>query len=363
MAKDEDCRAGAEAGGGTRGRRLARGRGAKSLLRECRRTRGAGKTLSLQELEVQYGAKKEDADKVAASLARFGLKMEGVCLLTRSMRASGTAAQIEAAFQPKMAMYRIPGQIDRRLREGGLMIPADLEGLVTGVFGIDERCMAKPKLSVSEKAKADAHKALSPQYLEKLYNFPPGDGTSQQIAIAEFGGGYFADDAALYAQTFGLPVPDVGTIPVNAPVLTLDAAGIYRGHLDLLPNWSVEETVREEPLGGLEVAATYQKAAGISAFARISSEGLTLILEPCWRRYSPAPGPSRSRAPRSKPDGSRPCSGVVDVMDDIKGLTPHASRVTELCQWRQFRGAFTYLCWNIPVMTSVTLTIVLRSGT
>jgi kumamolisin len=181
-----------------------------------------GKTLSLQELKAQYGAKKEDADKVAASLARFGLKVEGVSLLTRSMRVSGTAAQIEAAFQPKMAMYRIPGQIDRRLREGGLMIPADLEGLVTGVFGIDERRMAKPKLSASEKAKADAAMALSPQDLEKLYNFPPGDGTGQQIAIAEFGGGYFADDAALYAQTFGLPVPDVETIPVNAPVLTLD---------------------------------------------------------------------------------------------------------------------------------------------
>ena len=187
-----------------------------------------GRTLSLQELQAQYGAKKEDADKVAASLSRFGLKVEGVSLMTRSMRVSGTAEQIEAAFQPKMAMYRIPGQLDVRGREGGLMIPADLEGLVTGVFGIDERRMAKPKLRTppkapaAKKAKVMASKPLSPQGLAKLYNFPPGDGAGQRIAIAEFGGGYFGDDAALYAQSFGLPVPDVETIPVNAPVLTLD---------------------------------------------------------------------------------------------------------------------------------------------
>jgi kumamolisin len=225
----------------------------------------AAKTLSLEELETLYGAKKEDADKVAASLARFGLKVEGISLLTRSMRVSGTAAQIEAAFQPKMAMYRIPGQLDRRLREGGLMIPADLEGLVTGVFGIDERRMAKPRISrpaeprVPKKAIAIASTALSPQDLAKRYNFPPGDGAGQRIAIAEFGGGYFAEDAELYSRTFGLPPADVETVSVNGPILTLD---------EILALPSMEQD--EELTTAGEVMLDVEIVAGLCPKAKIS---------------------------------------------------------------------------------------------
>jgi kumamolisin len=97
--------------------------------------------------------------------------------------------------------------------------PADLEFKRSTA---DSSENVPPEAPVAKKAKVMASKPLSPQGLAKLYNFPPGDGAGQRIAIAEFGGGYFGDDAALYAQSFGLPVPDVETIPVNAPVLTLD---------------------------------------------------------------------------------------------------------------------------------------------
>jgi hypothetical protein len=36
-------------------------------------------------------------------------------------------------------------------------------------------------------------------------------------------------------------------------------------------------------------------------------------------------------------------------MDDIKGLTPHASRVNGTVPVATIPWRFTYLCWNIPI--------------
>jgi hypothetical protein len=36
-------------------------------------------------------------------------------------------------------------------------------------------------------------------------------------------------------------------------------------------------------------------------------------------------------------------------MDDIKGLTPHASRVNGTVPVATIPWRFTYLCWNIPL--------------
>ena len=61
-----------------------------------------GQTLTPAELAEKFGASKSDADKVAKSLTKFGLKVEDVSLETRSMRVSGTAKAMEAAFKPGM---------------------------------------------------------------------------------------------------------------------------------------------------------------------------------------------------------------------------------------------------------------------
>jgi kumamolisin len=179
--------------------------------------------LTPEELEARFGAVKADADKVATSLKKFGLKVEEVSLATRSMRVSGTAADIEAAFKPNMAIIRSARQAgEYRGRQGTLQIPAELKGIVTGVFGIDERRMARRK-SVAALAVSTAVPLvpLSPADLEQRYNFPPGDGAGESIAIAEFGGGYFADDLSAYCTKFQRPTPNVQAIAVDAPAYTL----------------------------------------------------------------------------------------------------------------------------------------------
>jgi kumamolisin len=67
-------------------------------------------------LAEKFGASKKDADKVAKSLKKFGLKVDSVSLATRSMSVSGTAAAMEAAFKPDLAMMRAPDQGEYRGR-------------------------------------------------------------------------------------------------------------------------------------------------------------------------------------------------------------------------------------------------------
>src|SRR6266498_1202359 len=149
-----------------------------------------GHTLTPAELAENYSAKKEDADKVAKSLRRHGLSVVYVSLEARSMRVRGTAKAIESTFKPGLAMMRSARQRDYRGREGSIMIPKEIKGLVTGVFGLDQRRMAKRRsLTAAKPHPAATLAALTPSDLELRYNFPPGDGAGQNIAIAEFGGG------------------------------------------------------------------------------------------------------------------------------------------------------------------------------
>lgn len=181
-----------------------------------------GQTLTPGEITEKFGARQEDADKVAKALKKFGLKIDSVSLPARSMKVSGTVAAMEAAFKPGLVMMASTRQGDYRGRQGALQIPAEIKGLVTGVFGLDERKMARRKaVTAATAAKAAALAPLTPADLEQRYNFPAGDSQGQEIAIAEFGGGYFAEDMTAYCNKFQRPVPKVQAISVDAPAYTL----------------------------------------------------------------------------------------------------------------------------------------------
>jgi kumamolisin len=180
--------------------------------------------ISRSEFAAKYGANVEDADKVAKVLQGYGLTVKNVSLPTCSMRVEGPADAIEKAFQSSLGIYHSAKQGDFRGREGDIKIPEELKGLVTGVFGLDERQVARRKAVVAAPTAAAAKAKLSPLSpgdFEKRYNFPPGDGTGQQIGIAEFGSGYFAEDLQAFCAKYNLPVANVTTVSVGLPALTL----------------------------------------------------------------------------------------------------------------------------------------------
>jgi kumamolisin len=215
--------------------------------------------LNREQLAASYGAKPEDADKVAAVLKTYGLKVEEVSLLTRTMRVSGTADAVEKAFQANLGIYHNAKQGDFRGREGKLRIPAELNGIVTGVFGLDERQVAHRKTARSIGAAAAATmKPLTPSDLESRYHFPPGAAQGQQIAIAEFEGGYFADDLQAFCTKNNLPMPQVTTVPVGLPAYTLQ-------QIQQMP----KQQRQEELDASIEVNMDVQIVAGLCSKAHI----------------------------------------------------------------------------------------------
>jgi kumamolisin len=173
--------------------------------------------LSREEFKQRYSASEDDAKKVAAQLQSYGLKVEETSLVKRSLTVRGNAAQIEAAFQPQLGIYHDAEQGDFRGRAHVIRVPQQLDGLITGVFGLDERRVARRKSGAGDATGATP---LTPADIERRYAFPPGDGAGQVIGIAEFGGGYFPDDVAAFCNKYERAVPSVAVEPVGLQALT-----------------------------------------------------------------------------------------------------------------------------------------------
>ena len=101
------------------------------------------KAMTRAQFAARYGADKRDANRIAKVLQSYGLKIEETSLLTRSMRVSGSAAAMERAFKPNLGVYRDPKQGEFRGREGALQIPSQLDGILKGVHGLDDRRVAR----------------------------------------------------------------------------------------------------------------------------------------------------------------------------------------------------------------------------
>ena len=179
--------------------------------------------MTPEELAEEFGAKKEDAKHVKEYLLKHKLNVKEVSRITRSMCVSGTAKAMEKVFKvDNWAIYHSPTQAAHRSRHGAIHIPAELKGLVTGVFGLDQRRVAHPRSGAPVPAgPKTALLPLTPKKIEKLYNFPIGDGRGQSVAIAQFGGCYWENDVTAYCNNLGLHPPDVHVIQVDDAPYTL----------------------------------------------------------------------------------------------------------------------------------------------
>ena len=149
----------------------------------------------------------------------------------RSVVLSATAAAFQTALGVELSQYEHPGGAYRG-RVGGVHLPAELLGIVQGVFGLDDRPQCKPHFQ-RQKAQSQgtvpifvsAKMGLSPfaetttftpTQLAALYDFPTGaDGSGQCIGIIELGGGYRTGDLQTYFAYLGLPPPTVKAILVD----------------------------------------------------------------------------------------------------------------------------------------------------
>jgi kumamolisin len=174
--------------------------------------------VSPNEYKSRHGADPADFKKVEAFAAQRGLVVVESNLTRRTMVLSGTVAAFSDAFQVKLENYA-HAKGTYRGRTGPIQVPSELDGIIEGVFGLDNRPFARPHFSrfISAKTRTGVGKpTFTPPELAKVYNFPPGaDGSGQCIGIIELGGGFVPDDLTAYFDRLGIPTPTVVAVSVD----------------------------------------------------------------------------------------------------------------------------------------------------
>lgn len=188
--------------------------------------------LSRGNYEASYGAADTDVAQVAAFGKDHLLYAETIDLARRSIMFVGEISSFEEAFDVKINGYQTKEGSFRKL-SGVISVPEDLKEIIEGVFGLDNRPIARPMFQVAQSAgKVISHAAAPHAYtgdqLAKIYGFPAEvTGKGQCVGIIELGGGYRTEDLNAYFKGLKIPKPVIKAISVdeakNAPS-TADSA-------------------------------------------------------------------------------------------------------------------------------------------
>ncbi|BCG73356.1 hypothetical protein MesoLj113a_45140 [Mesorhizobium sp. 113-1-2] len=149
-------------------------------------------------LKASLAATDEAVKETRAFLQSFGIEVTKQDPEQQAMRARGTVANMELAFDTTLTDYQV-GAVVERLREGALSVPQAAYPFIRSVLGLDNRRVARPRYRA-----AASSAAFYPNELAKLYGFPDGDGEGQVVAIIELGGNYDEEDLNAYLAAAGV---------------------------------------------------------------------------------------------------------------------------------------------------------------
>src|SRR5665647_8233 len=176
-----------------------------------------GSFLSRHELAVAHGADPADVALVVSTLTELGVEVLSTDAASRRVRVAGTAALLGRVFGTSLegvtSRDAAGDEVSHRHRVGGLSVPAQLDGVVTAVLGLDDRPQASPRFRI---AAASISTSYTPLQLGAVYRFPPGtDGHGQTLAIIELGGGFAQRELDTYFAALGVSSPTVRAAGVD----------------------------------------------------------------------------------------------------------------------------------------------------
>ncbi|MGB8887956.1 MAG: S53 family peptidase [Candidatus Korobacteraceae bacterium] len=174
-----------------------------------------GERITREEYEARYGADPHDIKTLEEFAKTHGLAVQQVNPFARSVTLAGTANQFAKAFQVELDMYEYPNGTYRG-RTGAVKLPAELDGIVASVHGLDNRPQAQTHFRVAAAAAAAATSYTALQ-VAQAYDFPnSGNGQGQTIGIIELGGGFTQSDLDTYFASLNIsPVPTVTAVSVD----------------------------------------------------------------------------------------------------------------------------------------------------
>jgi len=192
---------------------------------------GSQTFLSRERFGQEYGASNADIHLVEQFAHAYHLTVVEASAPKRRVILSGTAADMERAFQTSFIRYKsdLTGQ-QFRARTGSISIPIEMKDAVVAVLGLDNRPIARAHFRrISPRAAAAQPANYTPPQVAAFYNYPTGlTGSGQTVAIIELGGGYSTSDLNTYFSGLNLPQqPTVTAVSVdggtNSPGSSADA--------------------------------------------------------------------------------------------------------------------------------------------
>jgi kumamolisin len=165
-----------------------------------------------------YGADPADLTLVTDTLNGLGARVIEADAASRRVRVAGTVGELSQIFGTSLervtSSVQPNSQVEHRHRQGGLSVPAALDGVVTAVLGLDDRPQSCAQYRRAEPAAIS--RSYTPVELGNVYHFPPDtDGSGQSIAIIELGGGFDQADIDSYFQGLGISGPKVSAVSVD----------------------------------------------------------------------------------------------------------------------------------------------------
>ncbi|MDQ0800055.1 S53 family peptidase [Arthrobacter sp. SLBN-112] len=174
--------------------------------------------LTREELAARHGASDEDLRLATETFTRLGADVVEADPASRRIRLAGTVEVLSRIFGTSLEEVTSSGphghDVTHRHRTGGLQIPAELDGVVTAVLGLDDRPQARAQFHAIPLAAAGT--SYTPPELARIYDFPAGSGgAGQTVAIIELGGGFAQSDLDAYFSELGITGPTVRAVGVD----------------------------------------------------------------------------------------------------------------------------------------------------
>ena len=211
---------------------------------------GQRQYLSGSNFDAVFGADPEDLDKISEWAKANKLTVLDSSVSKRRVLVEGTIGDVCKAFGTELNDYVHPERGRFRARVGALHVPADLSGIVEGVFGVDTRPVGRPRnrranfkparvATTPSKGSGKRHDRTSaipsspfqgaffPPEVAQLYDYPPSlDGTAENVAVFAFNGGGSPDPRggyskpalqSYYENVLGGTTPKITDVVVQGP--------------------------------------------------------------------------------------------------------------------------------------------------
>ncbi|MFJ4680876.1 protease pro-enzyme activation domain-containing protein [Kitasatospora sp. NPDC088783] len=178
-----------------------------------------GHYLTPAQFTERFGPTASDVEQVRAFLTAQGLKVDSVSDNRQVVNATGTSAQVAAAFGTHESTYTDPQQSGRTFfaNDAAASVPAALAGVVEGVSGLNDHTVRTTRIAKPGAATPHATPSgFGPSTYDGAYrlNQLGADGTGSTVALWEFDG-YKSSNLTTYDSQFGLSGPAVSTVPVD----------------------------------------------------------------------------------------------------------------------------------------------------